>query len=51
MANVDKDKVVAVLNQILEAELAGVDRYTHYSLLVLGFGRIPHRGVASRTSD
>jgi bacterioferritin len=25
----------------LEAELAGVVRYTHYSLLVFGYGRIP----------
>jgi bacterioferritin len=29
------------LNRILEAELAGVVRYTHYSFLVFGFGRIP----------
>ena len=41
MAEFDKDKVVAVLNQILEMELAGVVRYTHYSFLVFGFGRIP----------
>ena len=41
MSELDKDKVVAVLNQILESELAGVVRYTHYSLLVFGFGRIP----------
>lgn len=34
-------RVVAILNQILEQELAGVIRYTHYSLLVFGFGRIP----------
>jgi bacterioferritin len=33
--------VVAVLNRLLEAELAGVVRYTHYSFLVFGFGRIP----------
>jgi bacterioferritin len=37
----DRDKVVAVLNNLLEAELAGVVRYTHYSFLVFGFGRIP----------
>jgi bacterioferritin len=37
----DKDKVVAVLNRILEMELAGVIRYTHFSLLVFGYGRIP----------
>lgn len=41
MQQLDKDQVVAVLNRLLEAELAGVVRYTHYSLLVFGFGRIP----------
>jgi len=41
MSGVDKDRVVAVLNGLLEAELAGVVRYTHYSFLVFGFGRIP----------
>ena len=30
-----------MLNCILEQELAGVVRYTHYSLLVFGFNRIP----------
>ena len=34
-------KIVDILNRILEAELAGVVRYTHYSFLVFGFGRIP----------
>jgi len=38
---IDKDAVVSVLNQILETELAGVVRYTHYALMVYGFGRIP----------
>lgn len=37
----DKTAVIAVLNKILEAELAGVVRYTHYSFMVYGFGRIP----------
>lgn len=37
----DKQKVVAVLNNILEMELAGTVRYTHYSLMVFGFNRIP----------
>ncbi len=37
----DKQKVVDVLNRILELELAGVVRYTHYSLMVFGFNRIP----------
>jgi bacterioferritin len=32
---------VKVLNQIMEAELAGVVRYTHYSLMVFGHNRIP----------
>src|SRR3954468_18949391 len=41
MADFDKEKVVGVLNRILEMELAGVVRYTHYSLLVFGYGRIP----------
>ena len=41
MAEMDKDKVVATLNRLLEMELAGVVRYTHYSLLVFGYGRIP----------
>lgn len=41
MAEIDKEKVIVVLNRILEAELAGVVRYTHYSFLVFGYGRIP----------
>ncbi|RZF25243.1 bacterioferritin [Paraburkholderia sp. UYCP14C] len=41
MAEMNKEDVVAVLNRILESELAGVVRYTHYSFLVFGFGRIP----------
>src|SRR5207344_1015098 len=41
MEQLDQAKVVSVLNRILEDELAGVVRYTHYSFLVFGFGRIP----------
>jgi bacterioferritin len=37
----DKDRVIDLLNRLLECELAGVVRYTHYSFLVFGFGRIP----------
>lgn len=37
----DKKKVIAILNRILELELAGVVRYTHYSLMVFGYNRIP----------
>ncbi|MCX7674728.1 MAG: ferritin-like domain-containing protein [Bdellovibrionaceae bacterium] len=35
------EKVIEVLNRILESELAGVVRYTHYSLMVFGHNRIP----------
>ena len=38
---IDNEAVVAVLNKILEAELAGVVRYTHYALMVFGYNRIP----------
>lgn len=39
--NFDKDKAIALLNKIMELELAGVVRYTHYSLMVYGYNRIP----------
>lgn len=35
------EKAIQVLNQIMEIELAGVVRYTHYSLMVFGYNRIP----------
>jgi bacterioferritin len=41
MTKLDVKPIVAVLNRLLETELAGVVRYTHYSFLVFGFGRIP----------
>ena len=37
----DKAAAVALLNEILETELAGVVRYTHYALMVFGHSRIP----------
>ena len=37
----DKDAVIQILNRILELELAGVVRYTHYAQMVYGFNRIP----------
>ena len=37
----DKTTAVKLLNQIMEAELAGVVRYTHYALMVFGHNRIP----------
>ena len=33
--------IIQALNTILELELAGVVRYTHYSLMVFGYNRIP----------
>ncbi len=37
----DKAAAVALLNEILETELAGVVHYTHYALMVFGYSRIP----------
>jgi bacterioferritin len=37
----DKKAVISALNKILEAELAGVVRYTHYSFMIFGHNRIP----------
>ncbi|MGR9109086.1 MAG: ferritin-like domain-containing protein [Gammaproteobacteria bacterium] len=38
---IDTEPVLAILNKILETELAGVVRYTHYSFMCFGYGRIP----------
>ena len=35
------DQAIELLNRILEEELAGVVRYTHYSFMVFGHNRIP----------
>lgn len=35
------EKIIDALNTIMEFELAGVVRYTHYSLMVFGYNRIP----------
>ncbi|HEX3250886.1 MAG TPA: ferritin-like domain-containing protein [Pyrinomonadaceae bacterium] len=37
----NKAEAVKLLNQIMEAELAGVVRYTHYALMIFGHNRIP----------
>ena len=37
----DNTKIINALNTILELELAGVFRYTHYGLMVYGYSRIP----------
>ncbi len=39
--SLDTTAVLQQLNKILELELAGVIRYTHYSFMAVGFGRIP----------
>jgi len=41
MADINRPEVINLLNRILEQELAGVVRYTHYSFLVFGYSRIP----------
>jgi bacterioferritin len=41
MRDLDLPKTIALLNSIMEFELAGVVRYTHYSLMVTGPNRIP----------
>lgn len=41
MKDLNREKTVEILNSILEFELAGVVRYTHYSLMVVGPNRIP----------
>ena len=34
MKNLDKEKTILILNDILEYELAGVVKYTHFALMV-----------------
>ena len=41
MHDLDTEKTCSILNSIMEYELAGVVRYTHYSIMVSGPYRIP----------
>jgi bacterioferritin len=41
MKDLDQEKAIDVLRTIMEFELAGVVRYTHYALMVTGPNRIP----------
>ncbi|HEY9875260.1 MAG TPA: ferritin-like domain-containing protein [Candidatus Obscuribacterales bacterium] len=41
MKDLDQKKSIDLLKTIMEFELAGVVRYTHYSLMVTGPNRIP----------
>jgi len=36
MDNVNREKVISILNEIMKYELAGVVRYTHSALMVVG---------------
>ena len=36
-----QDEIIFKLNEIVEHELAGVVRYTHYSFMIFGYNRIP----------
>jgi bacterioferritin len=49
----EKKTVIDTLNNILEMELSGVVRYSHYSLMIFGYARIPivawFRGVADES--
>jgi bacterioferritin len=38
---IDRDETLQALNDIVELELAGVVRFTQYSLMVFGHARIP----------
>lgn len=53
--NSDDIPVIEALNTILEMELAGVVRYTHYALMIYGYNRIPIvswlRGQATESLD
>lgn len=49
--SINNAEVVSVLNRILELELAGVVRYTHYSLMVYGYNRIPIVGWLREQAD
>ena len=40
-SQLDEKVLIQALNEILEAELSGVVRYTHYSLMITGPHRIP----------
>jgi bacterioferritin len=41
MQDLDLNKTITLLNSIMEFELAGVVRYTHYSLMITGPNRLP----------
>ena len=40
-SDLNSSEVISILNEIMEYELAGVVRYTHSSLMVVGPHRLP----------
>ena len=50
-SGLDEDAVITALNNILEAELSGVVRYTHYSLMIIGPNRIPLVGFMKEQAN
>ncbi|HRF12692.1 MULTISPECIES: ferritin-like domain-containing protein [Candidatus Accumulibacter] len=51
MSEFDREEAIAVLNQIMELELSGVVRYTHYALMVYGYNRIPIVGWMKKNAE
>jgi len=47
----DRKAVHDTLNRIMELELAGVVRYTHYALMIYGYNRIPIVEWMSKNAD
>lgn len=47
----DKAAVLKTLNRVMELELAGVVRYTHYALMVYGYNRLPIVGWMQKNAD
>ena len=41
MEAIKTKEIIDTLNRIMELELSGVVKYTHYALMVFGFNRIP----------
>lgn len=41
MKDAERTQAIAILNKIMELELAGVVRYTHYALMIFGYNRLP----------
>ena len=41
MNDQETQRAIEILNRIMEHELAGVVRYTHYALMIYGYNRIP----------